>query len=88
MAATKAKPVEEDPLGVHLQVTREGDSNATSASQRFWIAAVSQGGHTTSLYAKTQKRATGWQAFGRSPRSLPHPRAHLPALNPWSHLFR
>jgi hypothetical protein len=58
MAATKAKPVEEDPLGVYLQVTREGDSNATSATQQFWIAALSQGGHTTTLYGKSKEEIT------------------------------
>jgi hypothetical protein len=58
MAATKAKPVEEDPLGVYMQVTREGDSNATSATQQFWIAALSQGGHTTTLYGKSKEEIT------------------------------
>jgi hypothetical protein len=44
MAASKAKPPEEDPLGVYLQIRREGDSDATIPSKQFWIGALSEGG--------------------------------------------
>jgi hypothetical protein len=40
----------------YLQFAHEGDASAVSPNAQFWVASLSEGGHTTSLYAKSKER--------------------------------
>jgi len=48
---TTPKP---DPLAPYLQYTQEGDPNADTPAKQWLVASLTQGGHTTSLYARSK----------------------------------
>jgi hypothetical protein len=59
-ATTKTPEVQEGTssfsptLDTYLSYVREGDASGTT-DERFWIASLTQGGHTTDVYAKSQQ---------------------------------
>jgi hypothetical protein len=42
-------------LDAYLQIVREGDPDAVMTEGTFWIGSLTESGHTTSLYGKTQE---------------------------------
>jgi hypothetical protein len=56
-ATTTDTPTEKpnDPLDVYLQYTQEGDPDADTPAKQWWVAALTQGGHTTGLYGKSKE---------------------------------
>jgi hypothetical protein len=50
-----SKPPPEDPLSPYLSYGREGNPDAPTPEGQFFVASLSQGGHTTSLYAKSRE---------------------------------
>ena len=52
--STDTEPAKPQPdLDVYLQFTREGNPDGTTEEQ-LWVAALTQGGHTTGLYGKSK----------------------------------
>jgi hypothetical protein len=50
--ASKPKP---PPIDSYLQYSHEGDPDSANPNLQFWVASLSEGGHTASIYEKAQE---------------------------------